>query len=157
MTSHTSHTSKAPHILIVESRFYTDISDMLLEGTIEALNAHEATHEVISIPGALETPAAIQFAATNSVGKHYDAYVALGCVIRGETTHYETVCEESCRGLTLLALKHNLAIGNGILTVENREQAVARADKNQKNKGAGAAEAAMTMYTLKHNYRPQKA
>ncbi|MGB1077483.1 MAG: 6,7-dimethyl-8-ribityllumazine synthase [Bdellovibrionales bacterium] len=145
--------SNPPHILIVESRFYDEISDPLLQGTIETLEFNNATYDVVTVPGALETPAAVQFAATNKDNKHYDAYIALGCVIRGETTHYETVCNESCRGLTDVALKHNLAIGNGILTVENKEQAMDRADKNKKNKGGGAARAALAMYKLKQKYK----
>ncbi len=145
--------SKAPHILIVESRFYNEIADPLLEGAIETLKANGVTYEVITIPGAMETPAAIQFAATNKTEKKYDAYIALGCVIRGETSHYETVCNEACRGLTDVALKHSLAIGNGILTVENREQAIARADINRKNKGGGAAHAALAMLKLKETYK----
>ena len=114
-----------------------------------ALTAAGATYDRISVPGALEIPAAIAFAHVGQT--HYDGYIALGCVIRGETTHYDTVCNESARAIMDLALAENLAIGNGILTVENEEQAWARADQNRKDKGGGAAEAALAMAALKRD------
>ncbi|MEX0300660.1 MAG: 6,7-dimethyl-8-ribityllumazine synthase [Kordiimonas sp.] len=140
-----------PHLLIVEARFYTDLADELAAGAIEAIEAAGATWERVEVPGALEIPAAIKFAAigTNS---EFDGYVALGVVIRGETTHYDYVCGESARGLTDLALQHDLAIGNGIQTVENGDQAWARANRTDKNKGGGAANAALAMINLKNKF-----
>ena len=135
------------HFLIVEARFYGALVDAQVEGATRAFTAAGATYERISVPGALEIPAAIAFAQSGSV--HYDGYVALGCVIRGETTHYDIVCNESARALMDLAVAENLAIGNGILTVENEEQAWDRADHRRKDKGGGAAEAAIEMARLK--------
>ncbi|NBR02016.1 MAG: 6,7-dimethyl-8-ribityllumazine synthase [Alphaproteobacteria bacterium] len=135
------------HFLIVEARFYEELADAQAQGAIRALEAAGATHERVSVPGALEIPAAIAFAQGGA--KHYDGYIALGCVIRGETTHYDTVCNESARALMDLSIADNLAIGNGILTVENEEQAWARADHRRKDKGGGAAEAALAMVRLR--------
>jgi len=140
----------AHHFLIVEARFYEAIADAQAEGAIRALEAAGATFDRISVPGALEIPATIAFA--HSGDKHYDGYIALGCVIRGETTHYETVCNESARALMDLSVADNLAIGNGILTVENEDQAWARADHRRKDKGGGAAEAAMAMAGLRAGF-----
>src|SRR5215813_9978898 len=149
-----------PHVLIVEARFYDDILDALLEGATRALKKAGATFEVITVPGALEIPAAIRFAvraqSEGKLAKPYHGFVALGCVIRGETTHYETVCNESARGLMDLSLNHSLAIGNGILTVENEEQAAARSrssvDDKEANKGGGAADACLAMIALKGRF-----
>lgn len=138
-----------PNLLIIEARFYGDLADEMAEGAIEAIKAAGASHERLDVPGALEIPAAIKFAAAS--GK-YDGFVALGCVIRGETTHYDYVCGESARGLQDLAIQHDLAIGNGILTVENRDQAWARANRSEKNKGADAANAALAMIALKKRF-----
>ncbi|MFC3051165.1 6,7-dimethyl-8-ribityllumazine synthase [Kordiimonas pumila] len=137
------------HLLIVEARFYADLADELAAGAIEATEAAGCTYERLDVPGALEIPAAIKFAALS--GK-FDGFVALGCVIRGETTHYDYVCGESARGLQDLALQHNLAVGNGILTVENDDQAWARANRSKKNKGADAANAAIAMVSIKKKY-----
>ena len=137
------------HYLIVEARFYEALADAQAEGAERALVSAGATFDRISVPGALEIPAAIAFAHMGQT--HYDGYIALGCVIRGETTHYEIVCNESARALMDLALAENLAIGNGILTVENEDQAWDRADHNRKDKGGGAAEAAIAMATLKRD------
>lgn len=136
------------HILIVEARFYTHIADMQLDGVTSALQAAGATWEVITVPGALEVPAAIAFAAASAT---YDAYVALGCVIRGETYHFDIVAGESARAIMALTLD-GLAIGNGILTVENEAQATARADKSQKDKGGEAAKAALAMAALQQRF-----
>jgi 6,7-dimethyl-8-ribityllumazine synthase len=136
------------HILIVEAPFYTHIADMQRDGVIEALKAAGATYDVITVPGALEVPAAIAFADASG---EYDGYVALGCVIRGETYHFEVVAGESARAIMALTLD-GLAIGNGILTVENEAQAIARADKTQKNKGGEAAAAALAMVALKQRF-----
>ena len=110
-------------ILIVEARFYNDLADEMVAGAVEAVEAAGATWDRLDVPGALEIPAAISFAAD-----HYDGFVALGCVIRGETTHYDYVCGESARALQDLAIFDGMCIGNGILTVEDSEQAWARAD-----------------------------
>lgn len=145
------------HIMIVEARFYADIADELVRGAIAELDRSGATYERFSVPGAFEIPAAIQFAVKSldfySGRRRFDGYVALGCVIRGETTHYDYVCGESARGLQELSLRHTLAIGNGILTVENREQAWARAAMDKKNKGGGAARACLDMIELKRQFR----
>ncbi len=139
-------------VLIVEARFYEDIADELVKGAAQVLDGAGADYDRISVPGALEIPGAIRFAADGNDG--YDGYVALGCVIRGETSHYDYVCGESARGLQDLAIKDRLAIGNGILTVENREQAWARSAVDQKNKGGAVAEAALRMIELKKQYGP---
>ena len=143
-------------ILIVEADFYRDISDALLEGATEVLKKAGVDYEVVQVPGCLEIPAAIRFAmkAMEFTGGHrrFDAYVALGCVIRGETSHYDTVSEESARSLMDLSTDFTLAIGNGIITCENEAQAWARARKEEKNKGGGAAEAALHMLELKQKF-----
>lgn len=136
------------HILIVEARFYTAIADAALEGAIAALTAAGATHEVLTVPGALEIPAAIAFADASG---SYDGYVALGCVIRGETYHFEVVAGESARAIMALTLD-GLAIGNGILTVENEAQAWARVRQSEKDKGGEAAKAALAMIAVKAKY-----
>ena len=135
------------HFLIVEARFYAEIADAQLDGAKSALTAVGASFDHISVPGALEIPVAIAMAAASQ--QHFDGYVALGCVIRGETTHYETVCSESARGLMDLAIAENLAIGNGILTVEDEDQAWERADAARKDKGGDAARAAVSLATLR--------
>ena len=137
------------NILIVSADFYTHIAALLVEGAEEALRAAGVSHEVIRVAGALEIPPAIAFAAKSEI---YDGYIALGCVIRGETSHYDTVCNESARGLMDLGVCERLAIGNGILTVENEAQALARADKAQKNKGAGAVEACLGLIALRQRF-----
>ena len=138
-----------PKILIVESRFYDKISDMLLEGAIDEIKKNNCEYEVITVPGAFEVPATISFASKTN---KYDGYVALGCVIRGETTHYDYVCSESARGLNDLAIKNNLAIGYGIITVENETQAIARADIKQKNKGGFASMTCLKMIEIKKKF-----
>lgn len=147
----------APHIMVVEARFYEDIADELARGAVAEIEKAGASYERFTVPGAYEIPAAIQFAIKSmdfySGRRRFDGYVALGCVIRGETTHYDYVCMESARGLQDLALRHTLAIGNGIITVENREQAWARASVAQKNKGGGAARACLDMIDLKRQFR----
>ena len=135
------------HFLIVEARFYADIADAQLAGAKSALSEVGASFEHVSVPGALEIPVAIAMAAAGQ--RHFDGYVALGCVIRGETTHYETVCLESARGLMDLPISENLAIGNGILTVEDEAQAWERADAARKDKGGDAARAAVSLATFR--------
>ena len=147
---------QGPHVLIVEARYYAHISDELLKGALAVLDEAGASHERLVVPGAFEIPAAIKYAveaAARGVGKtRFDGFIALGCVIRGETTHYDYVCEQSSRGLQELALAHNLAIGFGILTVENEAQALARARVDQKNKGGEAARACLAMIGLKRHF-----
>lgn len=136
-------------ILIVEARFYPEISDLLLNGAIAKLKACGFDYEVINVMGALEIPIAISFALES---KKYAGFVALGCVIRGETSHYDIVANESARGLMKLSLKKHLAIGNGILTVENDNQAFVRADPAQKDKGGFAAAACLRMIELQKQF-----
>lgn len=140
---------KATRLLIVVAPYYKDITDQLVTGARAAIMAAGASHETVEVPGALEVPTAIHIAAR---GGDYDGFVALGCVIRGETTHYDTVCNDSARALMLLGLE-GFAIGNGILTVENREQAEVRAKAIGQNKGGGAAEAAMHLIALSRTYQ----
>ena len=135
-------------VLIAEARFYAHLNDMLLEGARGAIDAAGHSHETITVPGALELPGAIALAAES--GK-YDAYVALGVVIRGETWHFEIVAGESARGLMALTMD-GLAVGNGILTVENEAQAIARANPRHANKGGGAAEAALALLELRKRF-----
>ena len=136
------------NILIVEARFYGAIADAQIEGARAALAAAGATHDVLTVPGALEIPAAIAFADASG---DYDGYVALGCVIRGETYHFEVVAGESARAIMALTLD-GLAIGNGILTVENEAQAWARARQSEKDKGGEAAKAALAMIAIKAKF-----
>ncbi len=140
-----------PHVLIIEARFYTELSDALLEGATHALKEAGATYDVISVPGALEIPAAIAMAldGADQGGTDYDGYVALGMVIRGETYHFDIVADQSARALMDIAISESLPIGNGILTVENEAQAWARARRSELDKGGFAARAALTMIALK--------
>jgi 6,7-dimethyl-8-ribityllumazine synthase len=144
-------TDTAPSLMIVEARFYEDIADELVKGAVAEIERRGATYERFAVPGAFEIPAAIAYALHAGARGHraFDGFVALGCVIRGETTHYDYVCGESARGLMELSIQHNAAIGYGILTVENREQAWARAAIDQKNKGRDAAAAALDMIALR--------
>jgi 6,7-dimethyl-8-ribityllumazine synthase len=135
-------------ILIVEARFYDHLNDLLLEGARAAIEARGHGHETVTVPGALEIPAAVALAAESG---RYDAYVAIGVVIRGETYHFEIVAGESARGLMALGMD-GLAIGNGILTVENESQALVRARPNEKDKGGEAAKAAIAMLELRTRF-----
>lgn len=135
---------KPVKILIVVSPYYKDIADNMVAGAIAEIEAAGGTHELVEVPGALEIPTAIGIAERMA---NFDGYVALGCVIRGETTHYDTVCNDSSRAVQLLGLQ-GLCIGNGILTVENRTQAEVRADPVDQNKGGGAAAAALHLIAL---------
>jgi 6,7-dimethyl-8-ribityllumazine synthase len=134
-------------ILIVEARFYPPISDLLLAGAAAALDEAGASYNRIEVPGALEIPPAIRMASNPH--DSYDGFVALGCVIRGETHHFEIVAGESARGLMTLSLDHGLCIGNGILTVENEEQALRRANPKELDKGGDAARACLALIKLK--------
>jgi 6,7-dimethyl-8-ribityllumazine synthase len=144
------------HVLIVEADFYRDISDALLDGAKTVLDEANVSYDIVQVPGCLEIPAAVRFAmkAMEHTGgrRRYDAYIALGCVIRGETSHYDTVSEESARGLLDLSKDFCLAVGNGIITCENDAQAWARAKRSEKDKGGGAAKAALAMLSLKQTF-----
>lgn len=137
-------------ICIVVANFYEDLAEELLRGARDFLNERKIAFDVVHVPGAFEVPAAISMAIGSG---RYAGYVALGCVIRGETTHYDYVCAESARGLNDLAIQHRAAIGYGILTVENEEQAWVRARVTMGNKGSAAAFACMEMINLEHHMR----
>jgi 6,7-dimethyl-8-ribityllumazine synthase len=140
-------------ILVVEARFYDAIGAMLLEGAIAAIDSAGASATVISVPGALEIPAAMAMSldTVGEGGRPFDGAVALGCIIRGETYHFEIVANESARALMDMSVQRNFPIGNGILTVENEAQALVRADPKQLDKGGDAARAALALIRLKAN------
>lgn len=140
-----------PHLLIVESPYYEHIANGLAQGAIAAIEKAGGSYDRLSVPGALEVPGAIAMAeaAVDRGDRTYDGYVALGCVIRGETLHYEIVSNESARGLMDLTIYDGVAVGNGIITVENEEQALVRSDPAQKNKGGDAARAALRMVEIR--------
>ncbi len=137
------------HILVAEARFYGDVADELLRGARAVLEEAGATYETVAVPGAFELPAALRMGVDSG---RFDGYVALGCVIRGETSHYDYVCGESARGLMDLCTRHGIALGYGILTTENREQAWARASRAEKDKGAVAARACLEMVALRRAF-----
>jgi 6,7-dimethyl-8-ribityllumazine synthase len=145
-----------PHVLIVEARHYEDIADALVRGAVAEVDAVEGTHERASVPGVFELTAAIRFAIKSmelvGMRRRIDAYVALGCVIRGETSHFELISRESIRGLSELATNYTLALGMGILTCENHDQAVERAAVDKRNRGGEAARAALRMIDLKREF-----
>ena len=134
-------------VLIIEARFYPHISDALLEGASQVLGEAGASFDVVTVPGALEIPGAIKLAAGS-----YDGFVALGCVIRGETYHFEIVANESARGIMDLTLRDALAVGNGILTVEDEDQALVRARAEKGGKGGDAARACLSLMALKSSF-----
>ena len=140
-----------PRLLIVEARFYGDVADALYEGAAAALDKAGASHERIDVPGAFEIPGVIAAAADSD---RYDGFVALGCVIRGETSHYDSICQETARALMDLSLI-GVPLGNGILTVESMSQAMERAMPDRKNKGADAANAALRMIELKAKFEDE--
>ena len=146
----------APHILIVESRFYEDIADELLKGANGALEAAGTSFERVSVPGAFEIPAAIHMGLRSmefyAARRRFDGYIALGCVIRGETSHYDHICGESARKLQDLACQYALALGYGILTCENKEQAWERARVDGRNKGGETARACLAMLGIKRQF-----
>jgi 6,7-dimethyl-8-ribityllumazine synthase len=147
----------APHIMIVEARYYDDIQDSLLAGATQVLDAAGASHETFSVPGAFEIPSAVAYAARslghNESGRRFDGFIALGCVIRGETTHYDHICAEVSRGLMDLGTRYGLAIGFGVLTVENRDQAMVRAEPGGKrDTGGHAARTCLRMVELKQHF-----
>lgn len=136
-------------ILIIQADFYKDISKLLLDGALKKLENSDFEHEIITVPGAFEIPAVIAMAEDT---RRYAGYVALGCVIRGETSHYDYVCEESARGLNEIAIKLKTPIGYGIITTENKEQAIDRADPNKKDKGGFAARTCLEMIEIKDSF-----
>jgi len=145
-----------PHVLVVEARFYDDIADMQLQGVKAVLDRAGVTYETLTVPGALEIPAAIAFAIRSldfdAVRRRFDGYIALGCVLKGGTQHDEIVGNESARALQELAVKRVLAIGNGILTCNTREQALERADPARLDRAGAAAEAALRMIEIKQRF-----
>jgi len=147
----------SPHIMIVEARFYQDVADELARAAIKVLDEAGASYERFTVPGAFEIPSAIQYSIRSmdfyTARRRFDGYIALGCVIRGETTHYDYVCQESARALQDLALEHTLALGYGILTVENHDQAMARARLEDKDRGGHAARACLAMIELKRTFK----
>jgi 6,7-dimethyl-8-ribityllumazine synthase len=142
--------SGGPHVLLVEAPYYAHIAGMLREGAARALTAAGATFDAVSVPGAFEIPAAI--AAAARANAPYDGYVALGCVIRGETSHYDHICAESARALQDIAVRDGLAIGYGILTVENEAQALARAAPGNRDKGGEAVRACLAVIDIKRRF-----
>lgn len=138
-----------PHILVIDAPYYKEISASLLEGVEQVLKAENASHDYVAVPGVLEIPTAVAMAHDGD--KHYDGYVLIGCVIRGETTHYDIVANESARAIMEFGVANRLAIGNGIQTVENEDHAWARAKISEKNKGGGAAKAALDMIKLRES------
>ena len=153
----------ARHFLIIDARFYDDIADELVRGATAELEARGATYDRVSVPGVLEVPAALamvlqtQERGESHQGARYQGYVLLGCVIRGETGHYDIVANESARAIMTLAIEKNAAVGNGILTVENREQALVRASTGETDKGGVAAAAAFEMAVLRKRFELRNA
>jgi len=146
---------KGARILLVEARYYDDIADLLLAGAMRELEGADASVERVSVPGSLEIPAAVALALDAAAKKRrpYDGVVALGCVIRGDTIHFEIVSQESARGLMDLAITRNVPIGNGIITVNTEAQAFARARIEEQDKGGDAARAALALVRLKQHLR----
>jgi 6,7-dimethyl-8-ribityllumazine synthase len=160
VSHHAAPTAREPvpgaRVLIVEARFYADIADELLRGARAAIEAAQGTADVLTVDGALEIPATVAIALdAAAAGKTYDAVVALGCVIRGETGHYDIVAGESARALMDLSVQRKIPLANGILTVENESQAWTRARVNELNKGGGAAEAALAVLRIKRRVEGQ--
>jgi len=144
-----------PRVLIVEGRFYDDIVDALVEGATAVLEREGIAYDRITVPGAFEIPTAIAMAEAGE--RRYQGYIALGCVIRGETTHYDYVCQESARKLMDLATERKLALGYGILTVETQAQAFARARREERDKGGSVAAACLTMMDLRRRFMGDQA
>ncbi|MBT4933715.1 MAG: 6,7-dimethyl-8-ribityllumazine synthase [Rhodospirillaceae bacterium] len=149
--------SETPSVLIVEGRFYDDIADELARGAAAVLDEAGMNYERLAVPGAFEVPQAIRFAIRSmeigSAMSRYAGFIGFGCVIRGETSHYDYVCQESTRALMDIAMKYSVALGYGILTVENRDQAWERADVSKKNKGGDVASACLRMMDVKKHFR----
>lgn len=134
--------TKKPHILVIIADFYKHIAELQSQAATQALDDNNASYTLMYVAGALEIPCIIAMAIKTA---KFDGYIALGCIIRGETTHYDTVCNESARGLMDLSIQHSIAIGNGILTVENESQALERADAKKLNKAGGAVNACLSV------------
>jgi len=153
--------SDGPHVLLIEARFYAAIADMLVAGAVAEIERAGASYERVAVPGVFEIPGALRMAIKSlelvGMRRRFDAYVALGCVIRGETTHYDLICQEATRGIGQLILDHTLAVGFGVLTCESIEQAQARAAPEGRNKGGEAARVALHMIELKRRlgYHPR--
>ncbi len=149
--------SETPSILIVEGRFYDDIADEMCKGAIAVLDEAGIGYKRMPVPGAFEVPQAIRFAIRSmeigSAMSRYTGFIGLGCVIRGETSHYDYVCQESSRALMDIVMRYSVALGYGILTVENQEQAWVRADVTKKNKGGAVAQACLRMMDVKKQFR----
>jgi 6,7-dimethyl-8-ribityllumazine synthase len=143
--------NRAPHLLLVQAPYYTHLAALLREGAERAITAAGATCEVVSVPGAFEIPGAIAFAARQA--ERFDGFVALGCVIRGETTHYDHICAETARSLQDLMVRDGLAVGYGILTVENEAQALVRAAPDGRDKGGEAVRACLALVELRQHFR----
>lgn len=149
--------TEKPCVLIVEARFYGDIADHLVNGAVAVLDEAGIDHESMVVPGVFEVPAAVRFAVrameTHSATRNYAGFIALGAVIRGETDHYDHICREASRALMDISVHQSVALGFGILTCENKDQAETRADVARGNKGADAAEACLRMMELKKDLR----
>jgi 6,7-dimethyl-8-ribityllumazine synthase len=149
--------TEKPCVLIVEARFYGDIADHLVNGAVAVLDEAGIDHESMVVPGVFEVPAAVRFAVrameTHSATRNYAGFIALGAVIRGETDHYDHICREASRALMDISVHQSVALGFGILTCENKDQAETRADVARGNKGADAAEACLRMMQLKKDLR----
>ena len=143
---------RGSHILIALSRYYEDIADQLLAGATDELKSVNASWEVIEVSGAFELPAAVRFSSLSGL---FDGYIALGCVIRGETSHYDYVCRESARALSDLAVRLQLAVGYGIVTTDNRDQAWERAAVDRRNKGRDTASACLRMVEIRRRFTAQ--
>jgi 6,7-dimethyl-8-ribityllumazine synthase len=143
--------NRPPHLLLVEAPYYAHLAALLRDGAERAIAAAGATCEIVSVPGAFEIPAAIALAART--GERFDGFVALGCVIRGETTHYDHICAETARSLQDLAVRDGLAVGYGILTVENEAQALVRAAPDGRDKGGESARACLALIELKRRFQ----
>ncbi len=149
--------ASTPNILIVEARFYDDIADALVDGATAVLDGAGASYQRLQVPGAFEIPATIGFAARSPDAAGYDGFIGLGCVIRGQTTHYDYVCQQSARGLQDLAVREGVALGYGILTCESREQALARARREEQDRGGAAARAGLAMIEIKRRFDPSSS
>lgn len=151
--------TEGAHVMITEARFYEEIADRMMESVLEELRSAGASWESFRVPGTFELPGAIAMAVGNGgmsdEGKPFDGYVALGCVIRGETSHYDYVCQESARGLNGLVLEHRIALGYGVLTTETREQAERRARRDLHDRGGAAARACLEMIGLRRRFLRQ--
>lgn len=147
---------EVPHIMIVESRNYPDITDMLLEGAMTVLDREKTSYERFAVPGTLEIAQAVKYAVRGldfyTARRRFDAYIALGCVLPGETDYHDIVCRESAAALMKLSLDHTLAIGNGIIACGNRDQAIERANPEGKNRGGEAARSALEMLRMKSHF-----